>query len=197
MEEKDKALPSEERDVIASDALRLLEMLQKSEANNDEQRTLIQDALHEFEQHTVGLNDIMRDFTIDGRSRSDTFLFWENYVGFISQLLLDYTAAKRDGNRLLELETFAEMIPLDFMCGHTNYARWGTVNVIEGQILKESKPDIHESISNDNAAVRRTGRPFSGVWHDMGIEQSINRECGKLRICTQMKALCRGILTAT
>ncbi len=89
------------------------------------------------------------------------------------------------------------MLPLDFMCGHTNYARWGTVNVIEGHLLKETKPDIHDSVSSDNAAVYRTGRPFSGVWHDMGIEQSINRECGKFQhLYTREVALQKYYLTA-
>ncbi|MES9881199.1 MAG: hypothetical protein ABW185_10000 [Sedimenticola sp.] len=197
MEENEKTLPSADRHAIADDALRLSELLQNTEPVSADNTAEIQNVLQEFEQHTRSMNMLMREFTMDGRSRSDTFLFWDNYVSFISQLLLDYIAAKRDGNRSLELETFAEMIPLDFMCGHINYARWGCVNVIEGHLLEVNKPEIHEAISGDNAAVYRTGRPFSGVWHDMGIEQSLNRDCGKFRhLYTHEGALQKYYLTA-
>ncbi len=53
------------------------------------------------------------------------------YLTNPSKLLLDYVAAKRDDDRDREFETFAEMLPLDFMCGHINYAHWGTVAVAE------------------------------------------------------------------
>ena len=32
---------------------------------------------------------------------------------------------------MIKLETFAEMIHLDFQCDHINYARWGCVNLTE------------------------------------------------------------------
>ena len=72
----------------------------------------------------------MAQFLDVGRSSSYTFLFWDNYTK-LSQLLLDYVAAKKDGKKHLEVEAFAGMIPYDFMCGHINYARWGIIDVSE------------------------------------------------------------------
>ena len=89
------------------------------------------------------------------------------------------------------------MLPDDFVCGHTNYARWGTLNVTEGLLLKQNKPEFHEAISNEQSAVYRTGKPFSGVWHDMALEQSLNKECGKFKqLYTQEGALQKYYLTA-
>ena len=48
-------------------------------------------------------------------------------VNDLSQLLLDYIAAKRDGIRDLEFVAFAEILPYNFVCGQINYARWGTL----------------------------------------------------------------------
>ena len=53
--------------------------------------------------------------TVEGCNLSYTFKFWDTYVNDLSQLLLDYIAAKRDGIRDLELETFTEMLPYDFV----------------------------------------------------------------------------------
>ena len=138
----------------------------------------------------------MDDFVLRGKACSDTFVFWENYTSDFSQLRLDYIATKRYDNRALEMETFAEMIPLDFQCGHVNYARWGCVNVAEGKLLQEEKPEIYQSLTDSQGAVYRTKRPFSGVWHDMGIEQSFDKDCGKYQhLATNEKALTKYYLT--
>ena len=48
--------------------------------------------------------------------------FWVNFTTGFSQLILDYISAKKDDNTEMKLETFAEMLPLDFMCGHQHYS---------------------------------------------------------------------------
>ena len=138
----------------------------------------------------------MAQFLDVGRSSSYVFLFWDNYTK-LSQLLLDYVAAKRDGNKHLEVEAFAEMIPYDFMCGHINYARWGIIDVSEKKILMEEKPDIFQALERSQSAIHHTMRPFSGIWQDMAIEQSINRHCGKyMHLSTGPEALNKYYLTA-
>ncbi len=82
MEENEKTLPSADRHAIADDALRLSELLQNTEPVSADNTAEIQNVLQEFEQHTRSMNMLMREFTMDGRSRSDTFLFWDNYVSF-------------------------------------------------------------------------------------------------------------------
>ena len=138
----------------------------------------------------------MAQFLDVGRSSSYTFPFWDNYTK-LSQLLLDYDAAKRDGNKHLEVEAFAEMIPYDFMCGHINYARWGIIDVSEKKILMEEKPDIFQALERSQSAIHHTTRPFSGIWQDMAIEQSINRHCGKyMHLSTRPEVLNKYYLTA-
>ena len=82
----------------------------------------IREANDEFVGALTPLHRLMAQLLDVGRSSSYTFLFWDNDTK-LSQLLLDYAAAKRDGKKHLEVEAFAEMIPHDFMCGHINYAR--------------------------------------------------------------------------
>lgn len=78
-----------------------------------------------------------------------------------------------------------------------DFARWGTINVIEGQLLKQNKPVLHESISNEQSAAYRTMKPFSGLWHDKASEQSLNKECGKIKqLYTQEGAQQKYYLTA-
>ena len=120
-------------------------------------------AINSFIEHSANINHLLNDFTVEVCNLSYTFKFWDTYVNDLSQLILDYMAAKRDGIRDLELETFAEMLPYDYVCGHTNYARWGSLNVTEGHLLKQNKPELHESISTEQSAVYRTEKPFSGV----------------------------------
>ena len=57
--------------------------------------------------------------------------------------------------------------------GHVNYTRWGCVNVAEEKLLQQEKPEIDQSLIDSQRVVYRSKRPFSGVWHDMGIEQSL------------------------
>ena len=101
--------------------------------------------------------------------RSKTFQFWDRYL---VSLLLDYVAAGRDSKVDLHTETFAEMLVYDFVCNHHNYARWGTVYVAEMYILQEEHP---------------AEKYFSGVWSDMEIEHSINRDCVTIGGLTAIK----------
>ena len=121
----------------------------------------------------------MKQFSKYGAECSETFTFWDKYLTNYSQLLLDYIAAKRSDNNEIEMESVAEMLPLDFMCGHVNYARWGTVIVIEGKLLADECPEVYRAFGDDNWSVHHTKQPFNGIWHDTGIEQSINKDCGK------------------
>ena len=195
VEENEIQIPDEDKESTAEDVMKIRGLLlSKRDINDDDE---VKSAVNSFIEHSACINNLLHDFTAEGCNKSYTFLFWETYINDLSQLLMDYIAAKRDGIRDLELETFAEMIPYDFVCGHTNYARWGTLNVTEGYLLKQSKPEFHEVISKEQSAVYRTNKPFSGVWHDMALEQSLNRECGKFKqLYTNEGALQKYYLTA-
>lgn len=102
-------------------------------------------------------------FVENGEKCPNIFVFWGNYPADFSQLLLDFIAAKRDPNKCMVYETLAEMIPLDFQCGHINYA--------ESRLMEAERPKIHEPLVESQGAIYQTR--FSGVWHYMAIEQSI------------------------
>ena len=188
-------LSDEDHKAIVSKAKKCLKLFDvtKEPACADE----LCDAVAQFTQASEPLQRLMELFEQHGRKCSNTFVFWDNYITDWVQLLLDYIAAKRSDDRERELEAFAEMIPLDFACGHQNYARWSIIAVSEGQLLKDNHPEIHDALSNGHGSVHHTSKPFCAVWHDMGIEQSINKDCGKHRhICTKDDALNKYYLTA-
>ena len=160
--EKERNIPKDNKYSIADGVTTVSALFQsKRDINNNDE---VKSAKNSFIEHSANINHIMHDFTVKGCSLSYTFKFWDTYVNGLSHLLLDYIEAKRDAIRDLELETFAEMLPYDFVCGHTHYARWGTLAVTEGHLLKQNKPEFHEAISSEQSAVHRTGKPFSGVW---------------------------------
>ena len=135
-------------------------------------------------------------------ARSETAAFWNLYLKMV-QLLLDYVSAEIDNNILLHMETFSEMLPFDFICNHQNYARWGSVYIEEMNKLQTEHPDLFQNFVAGYHTIHKTDKEeskFSGVWADMGIEQSINRDCEKLggltNIKTKESAMERWYLTA-
>ena len=50
----------------------------------------------------------------------------------------------------------------------------GTVNVIEGNFLKQNQPAFHD-------VMYITDKPFCGVWHDVTIKQYLNKEWRKFK----------------
>ena len=142
------ALSVEENHRIVTCSLDFFKDLEKVLDDKDTKEN-IREANDEFVGALTPLHRLMAQFLDVGRSSSYTFLFWDNYTK-LSQLLLDYVAAKRDGNKHFEVEAFAEMIPYGFMCGHINYARWGIIDVSERKILMaryfsgvREKPECH------------------------------------------------------
>ena len=56
--------------------------------------------------------------------------------------------------------------------------------------LQIEHPDLFQSFSAGYHTIHKADKDeskFSGVWSDMGIEQSINRDCGKLGGLTNIK----------
>ena len=61
----------------------------------------------------------------------------------------------------------------------------------------EEKLDISQALERSQSAIHHTTRPFSGIWQDMAIEQSINRDYGKyMHLSTHPEALNKYYLTA-
>ena len=59
------------------------------------------------------------------------------------------------------------------------------------------KARYFSSIRKSQSAIHHTTRPFSGIWQDMAIKLSINRDCGKyMHLSTAPEALTKYYLTA-
>ena len=119
------------------------------------------------------------------------------------ELLLNYIAAERISNFRVHIESFCQMLPWDFAYDHTNYARWGSLYCSEMPDLPNYNPEFFAQCGLGNHTINRSkckNQPFNNVWTDMGIEQSMNRDCGVLGgltgIATNTEALHRWCLTS-
>ncbi|KAI8487179.1 hypothetical protein Bbelb_349770 [Branchiostoma belcheri] len=105
--------------------------------------------------------------------RSKLFRFWDLYIEAVL-LLLRFIRAEREGSWHLHLNAVAEMIPYFFALDRINYARWLSVYLADMQMLPSCAPDVHQQFVDGNHAVCRSQQPFSQVWTDMALEQTIN-----------------------
>ena len=170
--------------------------------SKDLDKQLVISRLNDLHNILSPLISLFDEFSETEGLRSKTFQFWDRYLRMVS-LLLDYVPAERDSRVDLHIESFAEMLVYDFVCNHQNYARWGTVYVAEMHIFREQHPDIYKKFKEHKHMIHRSPDPdkcFSGVWSDMGIEQSINKDCGTIGGLTSIKtnkaAMDRWFLTA-
>ena len=144
----------------------------------------------------------INEFNDIGRSHSETFLFWDNYLSMV-ELLLNYIAAERISNFSVHIESFCQMLPWDFAYDHTNYARWGSLYCSEMLHLPNYNPEFFTQCELGNHMINRLkckDQSFNNVWTDMGIEKSMNSDCGVIGgltgIATNTEALHRLCLTS-
>lgn len=88
------------------------------------------------------------------------FRLWTSYMEMV-EILLAFIRAERDGNWVLHLEAFAEMLPWLTIYDHTNYARWGPVYLADMKSLEKTAPGVHAEFVNGNFVVKRTKRRFN------------------------------------
>ena len=102
-------------------AVTAVQNLMKDAFNNkDEFRTA-------FEHLKVTLRpvtQILERFERNSRNRSDTYVFWNNYLEMV-QLLSEYVAFEREEDIKSHINAFADMLSYDFACNHLNYTHWG------------------------------------------------------------------------
>ena len=197
-EENDIHIDDEHRELLLG-ALTIVHNLMADASENKEN---LSTALNELTVALHPIIELIRTFEETCIKHSDTFAFWENYLQMV-KLLLAYIASERNGDIKGHINTFSNMLAYDFACNHLNYARWGSVYIAEMHLLEELHPEIFEEFLNGKHIINRSlqeEKYFSGVWSDMAIEQSINRDCGSLGGLTGLKtnraAMERWFLTA-
>ena len=138
-------------------------------------------------------------FRLAGKAVSLLFSFWDTYIELV-KLLLQFIRAERDGHWKLHLETTSRMVPYFYAMDRTNYSRWLPVYLFDMYQLPQKFPEVHEEFLKGNHAVSRSAQPYSRVWTDMALEQSINLDSKKrggiVDITQRSEALDRWFLTS-
>ena len=138
-------------------------------------------------------------FKMKACMKSQMFKFWNSYIDMVL-ILLRFIRAERDGNWPLHLAATADMVPHFFSMDRTNYSRWLPVYLADMQKLHETAPEVYQEFMQGNHPVSRSGQPFSQVWTDMALEQSINLDSktrgGIIGITQKPGTLERWFLTA-
>jgi len=81
-----------------------------------------------------------------------------------------------------------------------NYSKWLPIYLADMDQLPITAPEVHEEFCKSGHAVNRSTNPFSQVWTDMALEQSINLDSkssgGIIGITQKPDALARWFLTS-
>ena len=114
-------------------------------------------------------------------------------------MLLRFIRAERKGDSRLHLASTAEMTPY-FSMDPTNYSPWLPAYIADMHLLEDTAPEVHQEFMQGNHAVSRSYQPFSHIWTDMPLEQTVNLDSktkgGIVGISQKPEALERWFLTA-
>ncbi|KAK3729726.1 hypothetical protein QZH41_002049 [Actinostola sp. cb2023] len=140
-----------------------------------EQKGNVSNKVHQLEGELTELTRLFEVFKSHARAESKMFAFWEQY-GYMVNALLQFIKAERTGNWELHISTVATMTPFFFALDRPNYARWLPVYLADMNQLESKHPKVHQEFVDGNHSISRAGQPFSQVWTDMALEQSINAD---------------------
>ncbi|KAL9975370.1 hypothetical protein ACROYT_G012525 [Oculina patagonica] len=148
---------------------------------------------------TGPIQELYASFCRQGKKGSKLFHFWSNYIDMV-MLLLRLIRAEREGLWSLHLNAVAEMTPYFSVMDRVNYARWLPVYIADMRLLPTLAPEVHQEFENGNHPVSRSEQPFSQVWTDMAVEQTVNLDSkargGIIGISRNPSALKRWFLTS-
>ena len=89
-------------------------------------------------------------------------------------MLLQFVKAERTGNWRLHLAAASSMTPYFFAHDRHNYSRWLPVYLADMEQLQQKHPTVYQRFMEGDHIISRSSQPFSSVWTDMALEQSIN-----------------------
>ena len=150
-----------------------LQLIQKCRASLARKE---EDVQHNFEVLSCEMDclcELLNNYQEEGRATSHLFHFWGSYIQMV-QLLLRYIRAEREGSWSLHLSVTAQMAPHFFAMDRTNYSRWLPVYLGDMHQLSVTEPEIHQEFMDGGHPISRSTQPFSQVWTDMALEQSVN-----------------------
>ena len=121
----------------------------------------------------VSLDKVMKVFDrFLQQCTSPTSKLWLMYLETMD-IVRRYIYAERSGNWTLHLATVEEMLPYLVSAGHTKY----TACVPQYITAMKSLPaSVELEFQMGNFTVRRREGKFNGVWADMALEQTFNKD---------------------
>ena len=137
----------------------------------------IRQQFHIFCQQIPRVQGLLPTFRSVGQRKSHLFTFSTTYMDMV-QILHDFIRPE-----CWELAgppaIVARMAPYFFAMGRCNYARWLPVYLADMHRLPQKHPAVFEQFMNVEHTVTRSSQPFSQVWSDMTLKQSIHIDSRK------------------
>ena len=104
-----------------------------------------------------------------------TARYWLMYVDMVS-ILKQFIKAERAGKWMEHLTEIQHMLPYIVAAKHTNYMSCLPLYLKEMGDLEEKHPAIYNDFIRGRFAVHRTEGRFNGIWTDMALEHTYNKE---------------------
>ena len=104
-----------------------------------------------------------------------TSKYWLMYISMY-QICKRYVAAERSGDWQQHLTEVQNMIPYIISAGHRNYAACLPLYLQDMKLMSEEHPEVYEQFMQGNFTIHRAAGSFNGVWTDLSLEQSYNRD---------------------
>lgn len=104
-----------------------------------------------------------------------TAKYWLMYVDMVS-ILKRFIKAERAGKWLDHLAEIQHMLPYIVAATYTNYISCLPLYLKEMRDLEEKHPAVYNNFIRGHFTVHRTEGRFNGVWIDIVLEQTYNKE---------------------
>ena len=123
------------------------------------------------DHHFASTEDLIH--TLDEIAKqSKTAKLWIDVLIKPVLLMMNFIRAEREGDWLLHLATFRDMIPFYFAAGHMNYARYGLYYL---RSMEKLPPHILSHFLKGEHVMHHIQGIWNGVWSDLFIESTFMR----------------------
>ena len=125
---------------------------------------------------TVELKTVIKlfeTFREQERARSPMFLFWDECIRMV-MMVLQFVKAEQTGIcASISQQPLQRLRISSHMTGIT-IPRWIPVYLADMEPLQQKHPTVYQRFMEGDHVISRSSQPFSSVWTDMALEQSIN-----------------------
>lgn len=113
------------------------------------------------------------------KNNGPTAQLWLQYFELVT-IALQFVEAERLGDWKLHLQCVNQMLPIFHAAGHLPYAKSAQIYLQDMAALEYSMDHAeYDKFTKEGFfTIRRSDKPWSGVWSDMTIEQTLNRYFG-------------------